>query len=259
MALIRVVQNWCIGVAVAGLFSCAASSAEVRTVPGSSVALAAAARAAYAQKNYAECAKLFSEASKRNPQNQSDAYDASCCLALADDRDGAFEMLERAVELGFREFAHLENDTDLTSLHGDPRWEPLEAKIKAKQDAYLKTLNPELWKLFQEDQADRGGGDPTKINWSELNWAHQLALKAVELDPANKTARWLAAASKDRELMNQGKAQLYGTQFTMEGERWVLYQVDASVTDEEREKWNVPPLEAAKRKAEAMNAARQHP
>src|SRR5262249_54992393 len=39
----------------------------------------------------------------------------------------------------------------------------------------------------------------------DFQLSHQLAVKAAELDPANKHALWLAAASKDRELMNLGK------------------------------------------------------
>src|SRR5262249_9166116 len=89
---------------------------------------------------------------------------------------------------------------------------------------------------------------------ADYQLSNQLALKAAELDPTNKKARWLAAASKDRELMNLGKPQLYGTQFRTENGKWVLYDVDPSITDEERANWNVPPLEQAKKRAEAMNA-----
>jgi hypothetical protein len=84
--------------------------------------------------------------------------------------------------------------------------------------------------------------------------AHELAMKAVSLDPSDKAARWLAAAAKDRELMNLDKPQLYGTQMTRDGDGpWQLYQVDPSITDEERAKWNVPPLAEARKRAEAMN------
>jgi hypothetical protein len=87
--------------------------------------------------------------------------------------------------------------------------------------------------------------------------AHELAMKAAELDPANKQARWLAAAAKDRELMKLGKPQLYGTQFrTRPDGTWELYSVDPSITDEERAKWNVPPLASAQKRLEQMNAMR---
>lgn len=84
-----------------------------------------------------------------------------------------------------------------------------------------------------------------------------LAVKAVELDPQNGRAKWLAAASKDRSLMWQGKPQLYGTQFKRVDNRWVLWEVDPTVTDEERAKWNVPPLAEQKKKEAELNAERQ--
>jgi hypothetical protein len=88
--------------------------------------------------------------------------------------------------------------------------------------------------------------------------AHELALKAVQLDPSNKHARWLAAASKDRELMTLGTPQIYGTQFrSVEGGPWVLYPVDPSVTDDERANWNVPPLAESEKRAARMNAERE--
>lgn len=83
--------------------------------------------------------------------------------------------------------------------------------------------------------------------------AHDLCLKAVELDPGNDSARWLAAASMDRYLMNQGKPQLYGTQFKKVDGKWILWEVDPSITDEERARWQVPPLAAAKARAQEMN------
>ncbi len=88
----------------------------------------------------------------------------------------------------------------------------------------------------------------------EYDEAHRLAMKAVELDPENGAAKWLAAASKDRSLMWQGKPQLYGTQFKKVDDRWVLWEVDPSITDEERAKWNVPPLAEQRKKLETLNA-----
>ena len=83
--------------------------------------------------------------------------------------------------------------------------------------------------------------------------AHELAVRAAELDPRNRSARWLAAAAKDRELMKLGQPQLYGTQFRKVGDVWELYQTDPTVTDDERARWNVPPIAEARRRAERMN------
>jgi len=88
---------------------------------------------------------------------------------------------------------------------------------------------------------------------TDYQMAHELALRAASLDSGDRQALWLAAAAKDRELMNLGKPQLYGTQFRKVDGRWVLYEVNPTVTDAERAEWNVPPLAEARRRAEAMN------
>jgi len=76
---------------------------------------------------------------------------------------------------------------------------------------------------------------------ADIQQARRFALTAAELSPANREARWLAAAARDRELMYLGKPQQYGTQFvTNDAGVWVLYQVDPRTTDSERAQWNVP-------------------
>jgi hypothetical protein len=91
----------------------------------------------------------------------------------------------------------------------------------------------------------------------DIRKAREYALKAVELDADNGGARWLAAASLDRELMYQGKAQKYGTQFKKVDGRWILWRVDSSVSDDERDEWQVPPLASAQKQAEALNLQAQ--
>jgi hypothetical protein len=89
---------------------------------------------------------------------------------------------------------------------------------------------------------------------ADYQQAHDWCLKAVALDPDVPDARWLAAATEDRALMSQKKPQRYGTQFKMVDGKWILWQVDPTVTDEERAKWDVPSLDEARKRAEAMNA-----
>jgi hypothetical protein len=159
-------------------------------------------------------------------------------------------------------------------------------------EAFLTTVNRELYAMYQADQRERkvevlddvvlaerdaqrraralelgaAGEARTADDWvhaamlmqhstvlDDYQRAHEWALKAVELDPEHRLARWLAAAAKDRWLMEQGKPQLYGTQYVMEGETWVLYAVDPAITDEERARWNVPPLAESREHTARMN------
>ena len=85
------------------------------------------------------------------------------------------------------------------------------------------------------------GGTP------EHSWrAHVLARAAADLGvhgaPQWYQARGLAAAAYDRWLVQQGKPQRYGTQYQAREGRWELYQVDPSITDDDRAAWGVPPL-----------------
>jgi hypothetical protein len=91
----------------------------------------------------------------------------------------------------------------------------------------------------------------------DFHKAHELALRAVALRPDYDSARWLVAATLDRELMTEGRPQKYGTQYRKTGGHWELYDFDPSTTDEERAHWRVPTLNAALRRAAEMNVG--HP
>lgn len=160
--------------------------------------------------------------------------------------------------------------------------------------------NPELTRLYEEDQADRAG-TLKDTDWAAVekrdaerrqrvleimekdgareasdyyhaamvfqhgdkpedhDRAHAWCLEALKLDPDLKSARWLAAASKDRALMWRGQPQLYGTQFKKVDGKWILWEVDPSITDEERAKWGVPPLSVARERVEKLNAGTFEP
>lgn len=249
---------------------------------------------AYQGQDWAACAEHFSRASRlaRAGENADASYNAACCHALAGNVDEAFASLGRAIEGGYREPSYMQQDPDLASLHDDPRWNEAVAKIDAALASYRSSVNGELLDLYEDDQGDRSGDiDWSEVSArdaarrqrvaeimaageaqaaddyfhaamvfqhgtepEDFERAHEWALKAVEIDPDHGSARWLAAAAKDRYLMNVGRPQLYGTQFRRdEGGAWYLYEVDPSVTDEERAKWNVPPLAVARERVKAMN------
>ena len=55
---------------------------------------------------------------------------------------------------------------------------------------------------------------------------------------------WIAAAAWDRWLMHAGRPQRFGTQYKFDAQtkQPKLYDVDPSVSDEERARWGFPPL-----------------
>jgi len=52
-------------------------------------------------------------------------YNLGCSLALVDRKDDALEALSRALELGYDDYEWMKKDTDLSSLHGDSRFESM--------------------------------------------------------------------------------------------------------------------------------------
>jgi hypothetical protein len=261
----------------------------------------------YEKANWAGCAQQFvaaSAAAAEDRQASRALLRAASCAARAGEKatDFAFQFLDQAAARGCRDVDRLGTDPDLATLRTDPRWKPVFEKIQARAVAARKgPLNPELARLYNEDQGDRAGELATS-DWAavekrdadrrklvleivesggakeaadyihaamvfqhgttpeDYDHANRWSTKAVELDPDYPGARWLAAASKDRYLMNLGKPQLYGTQFKKDGTGpWYLWSVDPAVTDEERAKWDVPPLSRAKARVEALNAGTFEP
>jgi tetratricopeptide (TPR) repeat protein len=52
-------------------------------------------------------------------------YNLACSLALSTRIDDAFDALNRAVELGYNDYDGMKKDPDLTTLHGDARFESI--------------------------------------------------------------------------------------------------------------------------------------
>ncbi len=92
----------------------------------------------------------------------------------------------------------------------------------------------------------------------EIRMAYSLATISANLDPSNRNAKWLTAASWDRILTRMKRPQWYGTQyFTGANGEMTLYEVDESaVTDADRQALFVPTLAEARKRAEVMNGAK---
>jgi len=87
------------------------------------------AQKAYQAKDFAGCAKLFVDVAAVAPAPgvAGALYNAACCDALAGHADAAFEHLTAALARGAKA-SDIEKETDLDTLHADPRWSALLAK-----------------------------------------------------------------------------------------------------------------------------------
>ncbi|HEY5079083.1 MAG TPA: hypothetical protein VII43_04525 [Opitutaceae bacterium] len=87
---------------------------------------------------------------------------------------------------------------------------------------------------------------------------HELCIAAIIR--GNKPARWLAAASEDRFLMNLERPQRFGTQFRSMGDGPMkLYRTEDGVTDALRGEFGVPTLAESKARESRMYAMYKAP
>ncbi|HEV7781190.1 MAG TPA: DUF6624 domain-containing protein [Chitinophagaceae bacterium] len=118
----------------------------------------------YNQKDYINSAKTYSLAFALNggKGTQTDRYNAACSWALAGNIDSAFHYLFGAAEKNnYDNYGHITTDTDLDSIHGDPRWEKVLAivfKNKEKAEAnFNKPVIAILDTINKDDQRTRKG------------------------------------------------------------------------------------------------------
>lgn len=84
--------------------------------------------------------------------------------------------------------------------------------------------------------------------------SHEFCVVAISKGKNDKDAKWLAASSEDRFLMNIGRPQRFGTQFRSEGGGPVLlYAVGPGVTDEMRREMGVHSFAEAKAHEAELN------
>ena len=66
------------------------------------------------------------------PDNATAHYNLACSLALSSRKGDAMRALERAVELGYKDYDWLSQDPDLEGLKGVPEFESLLRRLQPK-------------------------------------------------------------------------------------------------------------------------------
>lgn len=74
--------------------------------------------------------KAYQTSIDRGYRTPTALYNQACALALAGDKNGAFDRLQRALDAGFDSPDHMRKDDDLDNLHGDPRFAALLKEAK---------------------------------------------------------------------------------------------------------------------------------
>jgi tetratricopeptide (TPR) repeat protein len=85
---------------------------------------------AYTQRGlYAKGLEVDRRLAELKPENARVHYNLACSYSLVGDVDLAIASLERAIQLGYDDLEHLENDHDLDAIRNDRRFQELVKKI----------------------------------------------------------------------------------------------------------------------------------
>jgi hypothetical protein len=265
--------------------------------PTAHFALRVSARAAYKAGDWLTCERDYLRSAALTPWRQAvshDYYNAACCAAQRGAAPAAFEILSKSVDAGFANAWHLDNDRDLLSLHGEPEWAPIMARVQVLTEERNARNNGRFWGIYLEEQEDRGleqgpevyardvarraeieqllaASDATSAEdlyyaaliflhsstREDIQRAYELAQRSIERDPHNARSLFVSAAAFDRRARLMGEPQRYGTELVFDEETgsWSLYDLDPAVTDEERAALNVQPLAMTRADVASMNAA----
>ena len=74
--------------------------------------------------------KVDERLARLEPQNPMVFYNLACSYSLAEEIDRAAAALEKALQLGYRDFAWLAKDPDLKKLRAHTAFDDLKAKIR---------------------------------------------------------------------------------------------------------------------------------
>jgi len=117
------------------------------------------------ESRYREAAVRWMVAYAEGYREEVSAYNAACALARAGKVDAAFHWLGRAAEAGFDLGNYLDDDDDLASLRGDPRFTALQQQVLGGRKSEKMREAEHLAKKFYAMQAS---GDVESENLDSL-------------------------------------------------------------------------------------------
>jgi translation initiation factor IF-1 len=106
----------------------------------------------FQKKQYAKALAEFQALVKDNPENGVALYNCACAYALMKDKPNALLMLTKAIESGWVNFRHLEQDSDLDILREEPGYKA----ILAKKSEYIQAATEKTVGRITEGLKKRG-------------------------------------------------------------------------------------------------------
>ena len=196
------------------------------SLPTSLASLESQATAAYTAKQYAESARLFARAVAlaQGDQRAGDEYNEACSLALSGEKERSLGVLAQAVDDGFADSGHIAVDTDLISLHGDPRWTALLARIDTAKKAQDMRWGTAAFKsTYTENLSDSDKVSGLSLLWAEarfgfanfwhvpeLNWDETYKSYLPQVLATKSTAEYYELLERFYALLKDGHTAVYG-------------------------------------------------
>ncbi|HYF50652.1 MAG TPA: tetratricopeptide repeat protein [Planctomycetota bacterium] len=112
---------------------------------------------AFAAKNYDTAIEKCKEQLALQPNNANANYNLACAFSRLGKTDDAFKCLEKAVEAGFTDVAHIKADEDLKALQADKRFNELLATAEKKERDAPFEKGAEIAGLRTIDDFPEGG------------------------------------------------------------------------------------------------------
>lgn len=140
-------------------------------------------------KKFVASAKVYEKAFNVNPKVPlNDRYNAACINSLANNTDAAYKHLFIAVnELKWFDINHLKNDSDLTNIKNDKRWNLLLSKMQQTKQEVEKHFDKKLVKMLDQ------------IYFDDQNTRSQIRTKEEKYgrDSKEMKAFWQSILKKD--------------------------------------------------------------
>jgi C-terminal processing protease CtpA/Prc len=209
---------------------CISSGPQLHAQAASSTPLSLAeleqqATAAYTAKQYAESARLFAQAVQlsNDSQRAGDEYNEACSLALGGEKDHALAVLIQSVEDEFGDRDHMAVDSDLVSLHADPRWTQLLTRMDAAKKAQnLRWGTAAFQSTYAENLSDADKVAGLSLLWAEarfgfanfwhvptLNWDETYKSYLSQVLATKSTAEYYDVLERFYALLQDGHTGVY--------------------------------------------------
>ncbi len=84
-------------------------------------------------KKYEQAEKDYLQVLDLEPKNEFALYNLACCYSLWGKTEQALAYVKKAIEAGFEDASHMDQDTDLDPIRDDPRFKAMLDALRAKK------------------------------------------------------------------------------------------------------------------------------